>query len=236
VLLLQWLAGRHWTRVAAGLALVVIVLSPLVWTSGIAAGLPEAIRPYLDNRTGSRFPIFPFSAFVLAGTLAGATLGRAEPGVRHRRAVWVGAGLLVLGGLVAWALRARWGFWWGASPGYVVVRLGGLILLIRLIEMAANARGIGTRLLALLGHETLLVYVLHLYLLFGGLCGASPLMAYAGRLSAPLALGVLLAMLPPLAAVAWLWRAAKQRAPREAQLGLVFLSVAFLYEYFTRPW
>ena len=43
-------------------------------------------------------------------------------------------------------------------------------------------------------------------------------------------------MLPPLAGAAWLWRAAKQRAPHEAQLALVFLSLAFLYEFFTRPW
>ena len=94
MLVLQWLAGRHWTRVAAALALVVIVATPVVWASGLGARLPEALGPYLDERTGSRFPIFPFSAFVLAGTLAGATLGRAEPGVRHRRALVAGVGLL----------------------------------------------------------------------------------------------------------------------------------------------
>ncbi len=236
VLLLQWLAGRHWTRVAAALALVVIVVSPFVWSSGIAAHLPEALRPYLDDRTGSRFPVFPFSAFVLAGTLAGATLGRAEPAVRHKRAVLVGGGLLALGGLVAWSLAARFDYWWGASPGYVLVRLGGLILLLRLVEIVANAGVAGTRLLALLGHETLLVYVFHLYMLFGGLFGPSPLMAWSGRLGPGSALGIVVAMLPPLAGAAWLWRAAKQRAPHEAQSALVFLSLGFLYEFFTRPW
>jgi fucose 4-O-acetylase-like acetyltransferase len=236
VLLLQWLAGRHWTRVAAALALVVIVVSPFVWSSGVAAHLPEAIRPYLDDQTGSRFPLFPFSAFVLAGTLAGATLGRAEPAVRHKRALLAGGGLLVLGGIVAWALEGRFAFWWGASPGYVVVRLGGLVLLMRLVEIAANAGLVGTRLLALLGHETLLVYVFHLYMLFGGLFGASPLMAWSGRLGAPGALGIVVAMLPPLAGAAWLWRAAKHRAPHEAQLALAFVSLTFVYEFFTRSW
>jgi fucose 4-O-acetylase-like acetyltransferase len=236
VLLLQWLAGRHWTRVAAVIALVVIVVSPFVWASGLATGLPEALRPYFDDRSGSRFPVFPFSAFVLAGTLAGATLGRAEPSVRHRRAIVAGAGLLLVGALVGWATSPRLDYWSGASPGYVLVRLGGLVLLMRLVEIAAGVGVVGTRLAALLGHETLLVYVFHLYLLFGGLFGTSPLMAWSGRLGPAGALLVVVAMVPPLAGAAWLWRAAKQRAPHEAQLTLVFLSLSFLYEFFTRAW
>ena len=83
VIALQWLAGRHWTRVAAALAAVVILATPLVWSSGFAARLPEPLAPYLDVSRGSRFPLFPFAAFVLGGTLAGATLGRAEPRLRH---------------------------------------------------------------------------------------------------------------------------------------------------------
>ncbi len=236
VLGLQWLAGRHWTRVAAALALVVIALSPLVWWSGVSRSLPEAIAAYLDDRTGSRFPIFPFSAFVLGGTLAGATLGRVDPLVRHRRALLGGGALLAIGGLVAWALGSKVAYWWGASPAYVLVRLGGLLLMMRLVEIAADAALPGTRALALLGHETLLVYVLHLYLLFGGVFGSSPLLALGGRAGFLSAFATVVAMLPVLLAASWLWRAAKHRAPHEAQLALVFLSLTFLYEFFTRPW
>ena len=139
MLALQWLAGRHWTRVAAALALVVIAATPGVWASGLGARLPEAIGPYLDVRTGSRFPLFPFSAFVLAGTLAGATLGRAEPRTRHRRALVAGAALLAAGGVLAWLLAGRVEYW-GPSPAYSLVRLGGLVLLMRLVEIAAAAR------------------------------------------------------------------------------------------------
>ncbi len=91
--------------------------------------------------------------------------------------------------------------------------------------------------LALLGRETLLVYVLPLTLLYGGVAfGRSPLVAWHGRLGFGTATGVLVAMLPLLLGAAWLWRAAKQRAPREAQLLLVFVTVAFLYQFAVRPW
>jgi hypothetical protein len=235
VLLLQFAAGRKWTHVAGALAVGVVAASPFVWWSGVSTQLPEWLRPFLDDRTGSSFPVFPNSAFVLAGTLAGARLGRAEPAVRHRRAVAWALGLLALGALLSALLAGRVDFW-SVSPAYAVLRLGGLLLLLGAVELAAHWRLPGIRPLALLGHETLLVYVLHLYLLFGGVLGRSPLMAFAGRLGYAGALGVVVAMLPVLLAAAWAWRRAKHRAPHEAQLALVFLTLTFLYEFATRSW
>ncbi|MGE5125058.1 MAG: heparan-alpha-glucosaminide N-acetyltransferase domain-containing protein [Betaproteobacteria bacterium] len=235
VIALQWLSGRHWTRVAAALAVVVVLATPFVWSSGLAARLPDLLAPYLDVRSGSRFPLFPFAAFVLGGTLAGAALGRAEPRARHRRAVVAGGALLAVGALLAWALGGRVEFW-GPSPAYSFVRLGGLLWLMRVVEIATRAGGLVTRALALLGHETLLVYVLHLYLLFGGVFGNSPLAGLQGRLGFGAALLVVLGMVPLLLAASWAWRAAKHAAPQEARLALVFLVVAFLYEFLVRAW
>jgi hypothetical protein len=235
VLLLQWAVGRRWTLVAGALAVVVIAATPFVWGSAWTLSLPEALRPYADAATGSRFPVFPYSAFVLAGTLAGATLGRVEPRKRRRRSIGWGLGLLVLGAALAAVLRDRFDFW-SVSPAYALLRLGGLVLLLEIVELAARHEFPGVRALALLGHETLLVYVLHLYLLFGGVFGSSPLMSMAARLGYASALAVVAGMVPVLLAAAWAWRRAKHRAPHEAQLALVFLSVLFLYEFLTRGW
>jgi hypothetical protein len=235
VLGLQWVAGRRWTRWAGALALAVVAATPYVWSSGLATRLPEALTPWLDAATGSRFPLFPFAAFVLGGTLAGALLGHAPPLRRHRLELVSGAGFLVLGALTAWALQGRVDFW-GPSPAYVFVRLGALLILLRLVEAATAASLPGTGALALLGHETLLVYVLHLMLLFGGVFGPSPLTAWHGTLGFAGALLVLLAMIPVLLAAAWAWRTTKHRAPHEAELALVFVTIAFLYELAVRPW
>jgi hypothetical protein len=235
VLLLQLVVGRRWTRLAGALAVAVVAGTPFVWGSEWSAGLPEPVRPYLEAATGSRFPVFPYSAFVLGGTLAGATLGRVEPMKRRRRAISWGLSLLVLGAVLAAVLGDRVDFW-SVSPAYAVLRLGALLLLLEAVELVARLDLPGVRALALLGHETLLVYVLHLYLLFGGVFGHSPLMSRAGRLGYAQAIAVVAAMLPPLLAAAWGWRQAKHRAPREAQLALVFLSTLFLYEFLTRAW
>lgn len=236
VILLQWVVGRRWTLAAAAVGLAIIAAAPGVWASDLATRFPEALAPYLDRSTGSRFPIFPYAAFVLGGTLAGATLGRVEPRLRHRRALGAALGLLALGIALALALEG-WVDYWGPSPAYVFVRLGGLLLLLLLLEGAARGRVPGTRALALLGHETLLVYVLHLYLLFGGiLMGPSPLAGIHDRLGLGGALAILVLMLPVLLAAAWVWRTVKQRAPQQAQLVLLFLTTWFLWELVTRPW
>jgi uncharacterized membrane protein len=236
VILLQWLVGQRWTLAAAAFGLVVIAAAPGVWASDLALRFPEAIAPYLDKSSGSRFPVFPYSAFVLAGTLAGAMLGRVEPPKRHRRALGAGIALLALGTGLAWALQG-WVDFWGPSPGYVFVRLGGLLILLLVVEAAATRRVPGMQALALLGHETLLVYVLHLYILFGGIVtGRSPLAGLHDQLGLGAGLAVLILMLPVLLAAAWLWRSLKQRIPQQAQLILLFLTTWFVWEFLTRPW
>jgi fucose 4-O-acetylase-like acetyltransferase len=237
VILLQWVTGPRWTRVAALLGLVVIAVTPAVWASDLASGLPAPLAPYLDRSSGSRFPVFPYTAFVLAGTLAGATLGRVDPATRWRHALAAGVALVALGAVLAVVLEGRVDFW-GPSPAYVFVRLGGLLLLLLLVEAVARRPVPGMRALALLGHETLLVYVLHLYILFGGivLIGASPMVELHDSLGAGEAAFALLAMLPVLLAAAWLWRAVKHRGPHQSHLILVFLTVWFLWEFFTNPW
>jgi uncharacterized membrane protein len=235
VLLLQGLSGRRWTLLAGLSALVVLGVGPLVWADHWSARVPAWLGAYLDDRGGSHFPLFPFAVFVLAGTVAGATIGRQEPTRRHRRALRAGLGLLVGGYALHGLLPASIDFW-HISPAYVLIRLGGLLLLLRLVEAWARRLWPGIDALALLGHETLLVFVLHLLLLYGGVLGPSPLMAHAGRLGLVATAGVLLACLPILLAAAWLWHRTKTRAPHEAQQALLFGCLVFAWEFCMRPW
>jgi len=232
---LQGIVGARWTSAAGGLTFVVLGTGPAVWAGGLSARVHPALAAYLDASSGSHFPFFPFGAFVLAGTVAGAALGRQDPLVRHRRALVGGLALLGLGTLLAFMLRGRVDFW-TISPAYVALRLGGLLLLMMAVERAARYRLPGLKPLALAGHETFLVFVLHLYLLYGWILGPAPLGAYVGRLEFAGAFVALLAMLPVLLAAAWLWHLVKVHAPREASLALAFVTTAFLHELLTRPW
>lgn len=236
VLVLQLAFPRRWTAVTGALSALVILAGPTLWASGLSLRLPAGLAPYLDERSGSSFPLFPYAAFVLAGTVAGATLGRQAAPERHRREIRAGLALLGLGLALSLLLRGRVDFW-KISPGYVLLRLAFLLFLLRLVEAVASRGLAGTRPLVLLGRETLLVYVLHLMLLYGGvLFGPSPLLGLGDRLSFPAALGILGGMLPVLLAAAWAWNRAKAASPARAQLALAFASAWFSFAFLLRPW
>jgi len=236
VLAIQWMVGRRWTLATGLLAVAVIAAGPAVWDARLSERWPLAIGSYFDVNTGSHFPLFPFAAFVLAGTVAGAAVGRQEPGKRRRRALRAGLALIALG----WALEVFWlggrVFFWGVSPAYTFIRLGALLLVLLLVDIVGQREPPGFRALALLGRETLLVFVLHLQLLYGGVLAAGPLQPLAGRLGFGAAAVALVAMIPVLFVAAWLWHRLKSRAPHEATLLLVFLGTAFAFEFLTRPW
>ena len=242
VLALQWVAGRRWVGAAAGLALAVLAATPAVWASDLSRRLPLALGAYVDVQAApSAFPIFPYSAFVLAGTVAGAALGRQDAATRARRALVGGGGLVAAGAILAVALKGRVEFW-GPSPGYALLRLGALLLLLLGVEkLVRREEGRpGNRLvwmLVIIGHETLLVYVLHLLLLYGGVLWPPPLGRWAGRLDLLTADTVVLAaMALVLFVAAWAWHRLKVRWPQAAQILLSFLTVAFIWEFLTRPW
>jgi hypothetical protein len=232
VLGLQALFGRRWPLAAGALGLAVLAAGPWVWSARISDGLPPFLAAYLDSRTGSIFPLFPHAAFVLAGAACGAFLGRQDPPVRHRRAALLSAGLLSLGLALSLWLAGRVDFW-SVSPGYVLLRLGALVLVLRLVEETARRGLPGIAALALLGRETLLVFVLHLYLLFGGIVGPAPFGGAHARLGLAATAAAFVAV---VVAAARLWRAAKHKAPLETSLLLAFGTVFFIYEFLTRPW
>ena len=236
VLALQWIVGRRWIAAAGLAAVAVLTAAPVVWAAGVSRHLPPFVGAYLDSTSvPSTFPLFPYAAFVLAGAVAGAALGRQDPAVRSRRAIVWGAGLLAVGALLAVALGHVAPFW-GPSPGYVLLRLGGLLLLLRAVEEVSRREWRGVRTLGLLGHETLLVYVFHLYLLFGGVLGDAPLGRLVGRLGFGQGLAVAALLVPVLLAAAWAWHRVKMRYSRGASLTLVFLATWLVYEFLARPW
>ena len=236
LLALQWVAGTRWVMAAATAAVVILAAGPFVWASHLGAHLPLFLGAYVDMSSApSQFPVFPFASFVLAGTAAGAWLGRTDRVTRRRRALGASLVLVAVGLVLAFLLRGRVDFW-SISPAYALLRMGGLLLVLAAVEWLATHGVPGRQALGLLGHETLLVYVLHLVILFGGVIGASPLLAYKATLGFGGAFVALVAMLPVLYAAAWAWHRLKMRRPYAARLTLAYLSVLLVWEFVTRPW
>jgi uncharacterized membrane protein len=56
---------------ASASCVFVVLLAPVVWNADWSKPLPLGIASYFDSRTGSPFPLFPWSGYILFGTAVG---------------------------------------------------------------------------------------------------------------------------------------------------------------------
>jgi uncharacterized membrane protein len=166
---------------AAAISFGIAMLSPLLWTVWQPRWLPWPIESYIDgvhNRStpqGWMFPVFPWAGFAFAGLALGFVLF--SDWAREREATVIGgAGLfgVVLGFAAYWLdLNAPRIYpvydFWHTSPNFFLIRLG--MLLVILSGVYAWCRwGLGSwgfSPLSQLGQTSLLVYWVHVELVYG---------------------------------------------------------------------
>jgi uncharacterized membrane protein len=163
------------------------VTEPVAWKDR----LPAFLAAYLYHGTGSYFPFFPWAGYVLSGAVLGSWLARrpdafTSPGFSGRLS---GVGVLVLGVSI---LLARFGgavFGWDAAwvgqIGVVARRVGVVLMLNGAMSfLAQRLRGI-PQIVKQVGRHTLVIYVVHLVIVYG--CALFPGMnrVFRNRLDAP---------------------------------------------------
>ncbi len=168
---------------AGSAALLISLLTPLVWTTWRPYWLPWPIESYIDgvHNLGQPqswlFPIFPWTAFAFAGLAAGFLL--LSDWARQRE-----AGLFAAAGTVGVAqiYLARWMDarpvqiysvydFWHTSPNFFLIRVG-LLLMILAVTYAWCRWGAGQwgfSPLIQLGQTSLLVYWVHIEFVYGRL-------------------------------------------------------------------
>lgn len=218
------LAARTPARLAAaagGACLFMVALTPAVWRIDPDAWTP-GLMAYLSPHTGSLFPLFPWSAYVFAGAVLGYIAVRhgidQAPLVAHR--------LFVVGGLVTvslalicsslpWAPFGQTDFW-TTSPNQFLLRTG-LVALV--LGAAANiSRIVGRPHVAVraLAQESLVVYVVHVCLVYGSTWNAGLLQLHGKTTTLLPALGYLALLWLGVTVVATAWNVCKRRDDRLA--------------------
>lgn len=170
------LARAPWLGVLLGVAVALLTPAMRAWVPG---PLPAALAGYLahwDAPPGrpspTLFPLFPWAAYALIGTAAGALLAAAE----HRRQlgramVWLSAGAAALALLACEPLPSGHSIvaaWPGLTPAVrVIYRIGVALVLGGLCFWLCEQRTRASTLLVTLGRASLFVYWVHLQFAFG---------------------------------------------------------------------
>ena len=164
---------RRFIVVASAISLVLVMITPVVREMDLS-NLPIWFRSFLTNKFKSQFPLVPWSAFLMSGTIVGYTYVRAnqdstEPRTMNHLAL-MAAGAIVLALLVEvlpFTVYPDHDFW-KASPEFFFARLGLVILgCIGLWKFEQRRTMSPKSPIALFGQESLLVYTVHLLVVYG---------------------------------------------------------------------
>ena len=174
------LVFRKPDRLALGafsLAMGITLLTPLIWARDFTQTLPLGIALFLNPHGISLFPLFPWIVFILAGTTAAILFLRsAERGTDERLMRWafpggialIAAGLL--GRFLPFTLPGHNHFY-TTSPLYVIIRLGCVFVVCASLYFLEKYKNFRPGPLLVAGQESLLVYGVHLWLIFALLRG-----------------------------------------------------------------
>ena len=217
VLVLATRTPRRFALTAAVLGAGVALATPAVWRADWTSVLPVGVAAYLSPATGSLFPVFPWAAFMLLGVALGhvyATAWPADPPAFTRRVLLPGGAALVAAGLLLHQLP--WnplgaGEFSKVSPNFLLIRAGCVLLVLALIAHLTRAVTHLPRVVAALAQESLLIYFIHIVVLYGsrwnvGLTRLLPVPFGPG----PAVAGVA-AMLVAMSLMAWGWNWTKRR-------------------------
>jgi uncharacterized membrane protein len=167
--LLQWGTGF--------LAVVVALLTPWIWAHDFRGKLPLSIALFLNPHKISLFPIFPWICFVLAGSCACCLFlksVRAGNIPRFMSGICGLGFLMIIGGLflryVPFTLPGLTNFY-TTSPLYLSIRIGCILVVCALLYKLENNLHWMPRRILLAGQESLLVYGVHIWLIFSILRG-----------------------------------------------------------------
>ena len=161
----------QWFLVAVGS--IAVLVAPLIWDIDFYSILPAMFAGYLDGKSHSLFPLFPWLGFLMFGAVTAFAFKNARGLGKDKeyftRLSIIGAALLIVGSLLVElpsqlsgiSVAAR------ANPLFFASRLGIIFLMLTSCWVYAERRRTERSFVLDVSKESLLVYTLHLLVIYG---------------------------------------------------------------------
>lgn len=192
-------------RIEAGIVIgcTIAALGPIMTALDLSS-LPPALAAYLKPDVNG-FPLFPWAAFICFGLAAGTVLKLNPKDAVSRTMQWwaiTGFGITMLANQFSsmpYSLYEKSDFWLN-SPGLVFIKLGVVLVTAAMGYLWTRLKLDGFSLFRLIGTHSLLVYWVHIELVYGNL-----FWYFKGNLSAAesAVMGIAVILIMILLCVAW---------------------------------
>lgn len=220
---------RVFTAATLVVAAAIVVATPVVRDLDWVPLAPLSLVAYLSTATGSQFPLFPWSAYVFLGAALGqlyARWGASHPTEFANWAMLVpGAALTVLAFYIEGLLGPLAAGESGWIPRDVLLRAGACLVVLRMLAHASQRISHLPRVFGAVAQESLLVYFVHLCVVYGSVWNRGLYRSYGEALSPVQAIMTAIAVVLPMIALAWFWNRLKHGRPAVAKRVVVLAGV-----------
>ncbi len=153
------------------LTVVIILISPIIWTINFTNFLPVFISNYFNPQHGSLFPVFPWISFMFAGTIAGINYLKNKSNYDEENfnknilvsgLIFTGLGFFFLSKAFPNSIIN-----FSSNLFFFLERIGLILLLLALFQYYVKKRKTESSFVLDVSRESLLVYWLHLVILYG---------------------------------------------------------------------
>lgn len=176
LLFILFIAGKFKFNYTAAFILfttIIFLTSPFMDTVNWDNFLPTPIAAYLSKGTGSLFPLFPWAGYVIAGGVLGNYLAQ-KPMVfktaRFSILLGIFGGVFILTSMLSeLALQYLQIKIYNpqSAPNLIMFRIGFVLLLTSVVSFISLKVEKIPHIIILVGRNTLLIYVVHLIILYG---------------------------------------------------------------------
>lgn len=134
---------------------------------------PEPIAAYFYSKTGSLFPLFPWAGYVICGGVLGSYLANHPLVFKTTRFSYIVSTAAAVFMLLAFVLNNLIPYpvgdihAWNETLSTITFRLGFVLLLTGVVSLISIKIANIPKIFILLGRNTLLIYVVHLMILYG---------------------------------------------------------------------
>jgi len=224
------------------MTIVLMMASPLVWSVDLASVVSPFLSPYFNQQQVSIFPLFPYAGFLFSGVVVGHLFLAARREGRERvmilRMVIAGVAAIVCG-IVFDVLPATFyppHDYWKTSPNFFLIRIGAVLLVTGGFALLRSLPDVVERHLVTLGQASLMVYAVHLILVYGSSAndGLAQIVGQTLAYHQAFVVGALVLFLMIALVHGWNYLRTHHYVPsRVVQAGF---ASSLLYLFFTKPW
>ena len=235
-------SSRVFALMALGVAVTIIVATPIVWSVDLSPFVSSVLAPYFNQQQLSIFPLFPYASFLLAGAVAGHFFLDAKRNNTERvffnKVVLCGV-VLVIGSLVLDLIPTSIyppHDYWKASPLFFFMRIGIILLIVSGFWAVREIPSALASQLTLLGRSSLFVYVIHLVLVYGSAANSGLAQVVGQTLVYGDALIVALLVLAVMIAILHLWHYLHTYHYVPARFAQAVTVGTLFFYFFTNPY